>query len=328
MISRNAARILIFPIVAAIGTPTQPGYAQPGGATDAATVVALLKSQDDGMLRIGERLVVDGARFCAESGYSAGMTIQLLAQYGQDYRAAAAASGIGDRPTVTGTAPGSAAATAGLQPGDQIARIDGRDFAPIAASRPSGTFAPTAAALDAIERAMEDGHAQIEIVRAGKHLTVSLTPRRACHARFDVRAGRSANASSDGVQIQVSSDLVSDTRGDSELAAVLAHELAHNILRHPQRLKGPAPRPTVKQTEIEADRLSVYLLDAAGFGTQGAETFWSRWGRAHDWGIFAAGTHPGWKQRIAIIRTEAARIADMKRAGTPVVAPAELAARR
>jgi predicted Zn-dependent protease len=80
----------------------------------------------------------------------------------------------------------------------------------------------------------------------------------------------------------------------------------------------------VKQTEVEADRLSVYLLEAATYGTEGAESFWARWGRAHDWGIFATGSHPGWKQRIAIIRAESARIANFRQTGVPVTVTAEL----
>lgn len=256
------------------------------------------------------------------------MTIQLRSQYGADYRAAAvAALGVGDLPTVTAIASDSAASAAGLAIGDQIDKIDGHRFVPTPPRRTSGDFAPTAAALDVIERALVDGIAHISIIRHDKEFALTLRPKAACRARFDVRAGRSANASSDGINVQVSSDLVADTNGDAELAAVLAHELAHNILRHPQRLKGPAPHPSVKQTEIEADRLSVYLLEAAGFGTAGAESFWGRWGRAHDWGIFAAGTHPSWKQRVAIIQAEAERIATLKQAGRPLVAPSDLVPR-
>ncbi len=303
--------------------------AAPGDHPDAAAVVALLQAQDEAILRVGERLVVSGRPFCPESGHSTGMTVQLLSRYGANFRAAAAATlGVGDLPTVTAVAAGSAALSAGLRVGDRIAAIDGHVFRSQPAVRGSGDFGPTSAALDAIEAVLADGSARLDVVRGSERRTVTLTPRRACRARFDVRAGTSSNASSDGTYVQVASDLVAEARDDEELAAILAHELVHNILRHPQRLKGPAPRPTVLQTEIEADRLSAYLLDAAGYTTAGAERFWGRWGKARDLGIFSAGTHPRWKQRIAIFRAETAKIAAMKQAGRPVTAPSDLQPRR
>lgn len=306
-------------------TSTATGAVESPRAVEAAGVVDLLRTQDDALLRIGERLAVAGRPFCAGSSYASGMTVQLLAQYGAAYRAAAAAAlNVGDVPTVTSLAPGGAATAAGLQVGDRIVAIDGHRFAPVAAGGAGGAFGPTSAALDAIERELADGTARLTVERAGAQIAITLVPRPACRVRFDVRAGRSSNASADGTYVQVSSDLVADTRGDTELAAVLAHELAHNILRHPQRLKGPRPRPSVRQTEVEADRLSVYLLDAAGFGAAGAQAFWARWGRAHDWGIFAAGTHPGWKERVRIVTVEAARIAARRAAGQPVTAPPDL----
>ncbi len=128
---------------------------------------------------------------------------------------------------------------------------------------------------------------------------------------------------------------------DDELAAVLAHELAHNILGHRARLDeakvsrgmfksvGRNAR-LIRETEVEADRLSIYLLDRAGYPIEGATRFWRRFGPQHGLGIFASPTHPGWKQRVATMEQEATVLAKLKEQGprplppflpTPVAAP-------
>lgn len=304
-------------------TSLPPANAAPAPSTEA--VVRQLKSQDEAVLRVGERLVVNGVSYCGAAGRSAGMVVQRLAQYGADYRAAAASvSGVAALPTITAIVPGGAAATAGLRPRDAIVAIDGHAFEPDPPSRRAGDFAGTSAVLDIIEDALADGRARLQVTRGGRPLTIDLSPRPACRARFDVRAGRSNNASSDGTYVQVSSDLVGQAQGEDELAAILAHELSHSILRHPQRLTGPRPRPRVRDTEIEADRLSVYLLDAAGYSPAAAIAFWRRWGRKNDWGILSDGTHPGWKQRVGLIEAEAAAIEAARADGRTVRPPEDL----
>ena len=223
-------------------------------------IVRLLGKQDQALLRVGEKLVVDARSYCAANGYSAGMMVQRLA-------------------------------------------------------------------LDIIDAALIDGQAKLTVVRNESQMSIELSAKPACRARFDVRAGRSNKATSDGIYVQVSSDLVAEARNDGELATILAHELAHSILRHPQRLRAEGDRPRVKDTEVEADRLSAYLLEAAGYPVADAISFWSRWGRRNDWGILSDGTHPGWKDRVRSIEREAAAIAAQRASGRSVRAPADLAPR-
>src|SRR3546814_2491582 len=73
------------------------------------------------------------------------------------------------------------------------------------------------------------------------------------------------------------------------LAAAVAHELAHNILRHRERLDaadvarglfkgfGRSAR-LFRQTEIEADRLSAWPMRGAGYDPPAAVRFWGRFG--------------------------------------------------
>lgn len=297
-------------------------------AADPEAVLRILQRQDAAVLRVGERLATSNWNLCKNGGHSAGMAVQQLSQYGGPYRAAAQrVLAVADRPTVTSLVSGGSAEQAGLKLGDEIAAVDGHVFAGLAPKRAAAAFAGTKAAQDALDAAFADGAATLAVIREGRPFSITLKPRAACQARFDVRAGRSNNASSDGLYVQVSSDLVGQAKGDGELAAIMAHELAHNILEHPQRLTAKGQRPNVRTTEIEADRLSAYLLYAARYNIADAVTFWARWGKANDQGIFSDRTHPGWKKRIATIEREAALIASARDAGKVVSPPADLLAR-
>lgn len=290
---------------------------------DPAATVAVLQQQDERILRIGDRLARGGAAFCQGQTASPGMVVQTLAQYGNQYRpAAAAVLQLTERPTVTAVAAGGAAAAAGVLPGDQLLAADGQRFtAAVAGNGTRGAYAPTAAALQTLDDALSDGMAVLSVLRDGAERTVTLRPPPSCRVRFEVRAGRSQGATADGVTVQVSSGLVVAAQSDGEVAAVLAHELAHNLLRHPQRLRAKEPGLKVRDTELAADRFSVHLLDAAGFAPADAAAFWRRWGRSRDLGLLAGGSHPGWRTRAVAIEAEAAAIAAARGAGRPILPP-------
>lgn len=308
-----------------IGTVFAANSSHAAAEPDGLAIVRALAAQDAAVLRVGERLAVAAAPYCAPPGWSAGMTVQRLGQYRADLRPLATAElGLADRPTITHVAAGGAAEQAGLRGGDVIVAIDGTTFDEGRAVRRMG-FQDAEAAHDAIDAALVDGRADLTILRAGRQENVTLIPRRACQVRFDLRAGKSKkDASANGTYVTVSSGLAAFAQSDGELAAVLAHELAHHILRHPHALERPGKRPRIRDTEVEADRLSVYLMDAAGYPATDAVAFFTRWGPQTDLGIFSDRSHPGWQKRVATIQAEAAAIAAQKAAGKTVQLPPDL----
>lgn len=293
--------------------------------SDADAVVALIRDQNAQLVSIGERLAVSALRFCPMRGYAAGLQVQTLGQYGADFRPAAArVLGIGALPTISVVVPDGAAAAAGLAVGDQLVWADGRRFSEATPAGAAATYQATRAAQALLDDALADGVATLAVRASGRERKVDVIARAACPSRFELRAGAQQSANANGTTVQVTSGLVGAAQGEGQVAAVIAHELAHNILRHPQRRRSGGERPRVRDTEVAADRLSVYLLDAAGYAPTDAAAFWRTWGRRRDLGIFADRSHPGWRERAAIIEAEAAAIAAQRAAGRPVVAPPDL----
>jgi predicted Zn-dependent protease len=115
----------------------------------------------------------------------------------------------------------------------------------------------------------------------------------------------------------VSAGILRRCRSDDDLALVIAHELAHNLLRHGRRSYSPvnrqgrlslpadaAPRGA-QESEEEADRLAVRLARAAGYDLSGAESFLTGLAGASA-PVLQAGTHPPLERRLALLRAEIA----------------------
>ena len=80
----------------------------------------------------------------------------------------------------------------------------------------------------------------------------------------------------------------------------------------------------IRASEIAADRLSLYVLDRAGYSPDDAVAFWTKFLRANDLGILSDRTHPGWKTRVAALHAELARLKALKASSRPVDPPADL----
>ena len=125
----------------------------------------------------------------------------------------------------------------------------------------------------------------------------------------------SVDARSDGRVIQLGLGLMLQAT-DEQIATVFAHELAHSILHHRERLSaadvskgllgefGRNRRLNLKAEE-EADRLSVHLLANAGIDPHAAPAFWrSKLGRRLSGGIFHDRMHLSAKDRARMLEKE------------------------
>lgn len=270
--------------------------------------ILALQSQDMRVARIGHRIATENAARCPVRSAQSGLVLHSLGQYGAANRASMAGQfGVSPFPTVWGVVPGSAAARAGLYEGDVITAVNGVATANIITSRAS--FQVVEAAEYALEAALAKGPATLSLARANGITALRLLPDLACPSLFQIVPGRKLTATAAGRYVQLSSAIVDAARGDDELAFVIAHEMAHNILGHKAQLKakGRATK-NIRSTEIEADEFGLTLMHGAGFDPQAAPRFWARVGGRLDAGFLRDGTHLSPAKRAAMLQSTANRL--------------------
>jgi beta-barrel assembly-enhancing protease len=277
---------------------------------------------------LAARLARSGARWCPLTMPTPGWLLGDRRLYADDvWPMVRTAYGAADSDSlfIAALDPDGAAARAGLRVGDSISGIDGMAATAIDDS-PHGRIAWSQAMLADLPATMP-----LEVHIARLPHAVRLPPAPGCASEFRVEAYDAVKAQADGTVVYIPGGMVRFAVDDEQLATVIAHELAHNILRHRERLDaakidrglgqqfGRSARLT-RATEIEADRLSVWLLVDAGFDPGAAARFWTSYGKRRGGGIFAAPTHPKWRERVRIVTEEAALLRRL-RAADPVTTP-------
>jgi predicted Zn-dependent protease len=276
-----------------------------GGASAspaASRALAGLNLLDQRVATIGHRLAVAGTELCDRRQWLPGFSLHHLSQYSGDLRTAAAATFLmADAAQVLTVAAGGPAQAAGLQPGDALLEADG---VPLVV--PGGLGHTPEAVVEAIwlrlGAAFADGSARLTVLRAKQRLTRDVAATQGCASRFGLLPSSRLNARANGTHVLVTTGIMGLVQNDAELAAVLSHELAHNILQH----HAPAnQRRAERDREVEADRLSIHLMGRAGFDPQAAVTFWNRFRPRR--GLFSR-SHPHWRQRVEILQQEIASL--------------------
>ncbi|WP_164115999.1 M48 family metallopeptidase [Sphingorhabdus sp. Alg239-R122] len=286
-----------------------------------------LQAKDNRLLSVGYRLVSGSAPFCRDTEMRAGLALHDIAQY-QDRSTAREAYGFARDIAVLAVAEGSPAQKAGIAANDSIVAINNADPLPNSDTRGKPSDKASIARLvrvrDGWENALAAGSVKLTLANTDGQRDITISPVKTCQSRFQLIPSKKFEASADGRLVSISTRMVDYTADDDELAAVIAHELAHNILRHLQRLEaaghsdglfgafGRSARLT-KQTEIEADRLSVWLMANAGYDPLGAIRFWNRYGKQHGKGVLSAPTHYRYKKRVQLFEEEIAKMIQMGR---------------
>ena len=306
--TRPMRRLLILLVALA----TVPAAAQ----ADRGAELLALRAQDARVATIGHRLATANRDLCSTPGWQAGIVLHDLSTYGGDYyEPARRVFGLGDGPAVLALAAGGPAERAGVRADDRILALDGQ---PVTLAPRRRHSAATAERLwQALDAAFADGVAELLVWRAGNETRVRVEAERGCPTRFQQVPGASLRAEANGIYVEITSALVAYAADEDELAAVLAHELAHNMLDHRRELNEAGVRRGLlrffgrnarlfRETEAEADRVSVHLLAQAGYDIDAPARFWRRFGpRGLNLGDT---THPPWRRRLAALQDEAARI--------------------
>lgn len=304
----RAGRLLSL-LVLALGAcaATAPG--------DSAAEFAALRELEQRVAAVAYRLSIANAELCPDKGPQTGLTLHNAAQYGPAIRTDAMRYfGLTEAPGVLAVAPGSAAERAGLKLDDAIVATGGAALA--APSDSPASYDPLERAWGQLERDLRQGPAALVIQRGGAQLPLTLEAVQGCAYRVQLVPSSSMTASADGRVVSLSTALVRYAARDEDLAVIMGHELAHNVLQHRAHPTGSA-----RSREREADYVGLYLAARAGYDISGAGDFWRRFG-ADDWrarlGVF---THPSPTARSRALVAAAVEI-EAKRASGEALLPA------
>jgi membrane-associated protease RseP (regulator of RpoE activity) len=192
--------------------------------------------------------------------------------------------GVEDQVKVLWVLPGYPADRAGLRARDTVLEIDGRK------TRSARTLHSRGA--KSVGEIIS-----LRVERNGEFLDLEVEAVKGCYHAAYLEVLDFVNAYADGARIVVFTGLMRFLTSDDDLALIVGHELAHNILGHPWS------RPVF---EAEADYLGCYLAARSGFDVSGAGEMWRRWGREHPYGLDrrAGRSHPTSPARaVALERT-------------------------
>ena len=265
-----------------------------------------LRSYDERVGRIGYALARGGDGLCPATIVPlAGLRIHTLGQYGKTVRDdARALFGLGDYPAVLALASDGTSARAGIEINDWIVSVNGTEL------RSEAGYVGVERFDTALATALSKPPAMLVIERKGVRRTLSLSGLPGCASRIELVPGKKLNAAADGTIVQITSAVLEQTKDDDELAFIIAHEMAHNILRHSEQLdRIGRSTANIRMTETEADRLGLKLMRAAGYDPLAAARFWERFGRKTGAGIFSDGTHLRTRDRVRLLRSEATKLA-------------------
>ncbi len=285
--------LLFLPWTAAFAAPS---------AEQIAAYRALVR-QDLRLANVSYRLAAANAPFCKRLERNPGWVLHDERQY-PDRETARAAFGFRQPVAVSAVVEDGVAKKLGISSGDGLVALNGKEWEWDANSKQSAKRIESV--QNELRMALASGQpVQVTIETSNGPKLFDLNAPAICASRFWVDASPKLDAGADGDGVRITEGLMAFTgKDDDELAAAVAHELAHNILGHRERLKANGGAKAVLATEIEADRLSVWLMANAGHDPKAALRFAERYGRRTGLGIFSEGTHLRWKNRVKVIQAE------------------------
>jgi Zn-dependent protease with chaperone function len=266
--------------------------------------------------------------------------------------------GLSDGIMILDLVPGSPATESGLLRGDVITGA-----AKGAGVIPSGWTwsALTIPELVKVIEASAGAPMTLLVRRAGNTFPLTLTPQLGCRYPIELKIDQRLNAAADGSKITVNTGTFTYVPDDHQLAFLVGHELAHNILEHVQKKQGNAAAGAAagaifdiglavvginsqglgmrtgaevgakaysQEFESEADYLGLYLLARAGFDITGAQELFRRMGaekpiaQVQDY----SSTHPSTPERAVAMQqavTEIRAKTNTQQALLPATLPGE-----
>ncbi len=247
-------------------------------------VLDALLARQDRVYRIAAPLITKNAVLCRSLARPLlGFTAKNLHSYPPELAAAVRNTlGLGERLQVMQVLEGSGALRAGMARGDLLQSIQDIPVpeGPQAENEAARTLAPVLKNLTEI---------RVTVLRRGQPLSLQVPLTLACAVAIDIGNAPNLNAYSDGRRVMLTRGLLDNLTSDEDVAAVIAREIAHNVLQHARQLQQvatlsaviesllplkPEPasytgsggiKPTPEKMDQEADRLAMFMLARSGY---------------------------------------------------------------
>jgi Zn-dependent protease with chaperone function len=299
--------VLSFPLAANVAAAANPSLGR----------WEKLRSDDLRVAGVAYRLSLANAQLCANAvAPLRGFVLHSIDQYDSaDRQEAARSFALGSHVAVMAVVSSGPAQRSGLQADDQLVSVNGRSLSVAkAVSNTGSTNEAVAFAQGILAEEMAKGEVKLRISRGAQIHEARFAADIGCASDVELLPGAGVNAWADGKRVVVSDGLIAHCRTDNDLALVIAHELAHNLLRHSERLSAVSSghrrlqmrtSSAEQETEEEADRLGVRMATAAAYDLSGALPFVTALLGADDEGTIG-GTHPTSARRLALLRAEIA----------------------
>ena len=239
--------------------------------------LAELQARDQQLFAVGWKLASANAAHCDRATPSLGLSVLDAGGFG-DPDAVRRQLGLSADLAAGAVAPGSPAAMVGIAPGDTLGALNGTPLAErFPRAKPAWRrLVEVTAALDAAAAA---GPVMLTLARNGTaQRTVALRGIPACPSRFEV-LDSGGRAAAEGTRVIFGRGFPGFAYPEAEFAAAVAHEFAHNLLRHRATLDAKGRSlGNVRLTERE-DRSFEAIFSARYFvlGDDEAEPTKSQW---------------------------------------------------
>ncbi len=255
----------------------------------------------------------------SKTSFSTGIVVANRYTFPKEMRETAVSIlGLSDALRIIHVMEGSAAERAGIRKGDLPVGINEWNT--------SGGIDAAAEFMDQLKEARKDGKTlSMKIMRNGTKESIDLVPDRICDYNILLSNNDIVNAFADGKNVVITRGMMRFAEDDIELALVVSHELAHNVMKHidaktrnyllgtildiaaavygvdTQGMFGQMGAQTYsKEFETEADYVGLYMMALADLDIENAPKFWRRMAAIHPGSIESnhAASHPATPYRF------------------------------
>lgn len=247
--------------------------------------------QHDRLYAVASPLLLKNASLCkTKTRLTTGIVARTKYSYSDDFvEAAEQELGLSDRLQVMNVMSGSGADKSGIRRGDILLGIENHDL-------PNGPKAEQEAARQLASAMRGKSSIKLRLARDGSDYVANVPLASIC--AIDVELGNAdyVNAYSDGKRSLITAGMLEYVQSDTELAIVVAKEIAHNLV-----IQGVRPhmvatidslrsfdisakslpssmkiRPYTAVRDATADKYSIYLLARGGYDIDKVAPFWKR----------------------------------------------------